>query len=80
MRLAGWFKGYLFGWALGAIPVMIIGFGFSGGSISFDMSLAHPIDIILFLMVWTLIISPVFLAPFAIKRTRVSDSADEVAE
>jgi len=63
-----WYKFLLLAWALTVIPVVLLGYGFSGGRFVFpDVSEFSPVHLAEFILsgIWGL--SPLLLAPFGIR-------------
>jgi len=69
MRISDWYKGVLITWAVLGLPSLFLAYGFSGGSVSApNFSQADLFDIVIWLIAWTLIFAPIFLAPFGVHR------------
>ena len=66
--MAPWYKLFLLIWLVTWLPIMLLGYGFSGGSVKLpDPRYAGVIDIAIFVIGGLAILSPIWLAPFGIR-------------
>lgn len=72
MKLASWYKIVLLVWLLIALPGLILAYGFSDGQIGtwFDIKGRYPSDVAVLLVTWLMLICPVWLAPFGLRRKK----------
>jgi hypothetical protein len=71
MTIAPWFRSVLLVWALVVPPVLFLAYGFSEDSLSpLDVSGLGVVAAIAQLLGWAAVIFPVFVLPFAVKRSR----------
>lgn len=75
MRVASWYKIVLLVWLFIGLPGLILAYGFSDGRIDawFDIKGRYPSDIVVLVVTWAIVISPLWLAPFGLRKKKVSE-------
>lgn len=72
MRFSPWYKMVLLIWLVIGLPGLVLAYGFSGGRIAswFDVKGLAPADVTVLVATWLLLISPLWLAPFGVRRKK----------
>lgn len=70
MHIANWYKRILIAWALLAIPIILLTVGFAGGNpfSGLDFNQFTWLDLTLWIGGWVMLLAPIWLVPFALKR------------
>lgn len=70
MQVASWYKGIFVTWLLLGIPTIALAVGFAGGNpfSGLDFSLFTFVDLTLWAGGWIMLLAPIWLAPFGLRR------------
>lgn len=70
MRIQTWYRGVLLAWLAFGLPTVLLAFGFAGGNPfdDFEFSQSSALGIVLWLSFVTLMLAPIWLAPFGLKK------------
>jgi hypothetical protein len=69
MHLKSWYKVLVLIWLITGLPVLILGYGFSGRQFSLpDPEFMGVVDIAFWVIGWSFVLSPLIAAPFGLKR------------
>ena len=70
MHITAWYRGLLITWLAFGLPVLVLAFGFAGGNPFQDLNFNRYsiIDNAIWLAGWLLVLAPLWLAPFGVRR------------
>jgi hypothetical protein len=82
MRMEDWYRGVILAWLAFGLPSMLLAIGFAGGNPFRDLELSHfsPLGIVLWFVFLTLMLAPIWLAPFGLKIAKSHQGAGEDTE
>ena len=78
MKLASWYKTVLLIWLVIALPGLVLAYGFSDGKIDtwFNIKGRYTSDVVVLLATWAMLICPLWLAPFGLRRKPIREVRD----